>query len=204
MILPTVFANLAQSTPQSLPTLLTAHLLTGVTQLVSMLVNVTQANALLITLDVLSLKFARPTSPAQQSHAHKTATADLCFAMEPPPAPAASPALLTLHALVTATIADLMVRAPQPNLALLKLRSPSAPRPNIASSLLVKPPELVEPAMLLLHLVLPTMETIILAKPITLVSLTDAQLILIASLLPSIATSTTVSAKLSIALKRTR
>jgi hypothetical protein len=199
-----VFAQIAQSTPRSLPTLLTAHQLTGVTQLVSMLVNAMQVNALLITLAVLSLKLARPTSPVPQSHAHKTVIVDLCFAMELPPAPAASPAQLMIHVLVTATTVEMMVRAPPPNLALLRLRSPSAPRPDIVLSLLVKPPELVEPAMLPLLLVHPTVQTLTLAKPITLVSLMDAQLTLIASLLPSIAMSTLTSARLSIAPKKTR
>jgi len=157
-----------------------------------------------LLLIVLSLKLARPTSPVTQSHAHKTVTANLCFAMELLPAPAASPALLMNHALVTATTAEMMVRAPLPNLALLRLRSPIAPRPDIALSLLVKPPELVEPAMLPLLLVHPTVQTLTLAKPITLASLMDAKLTLIASLLPSIAMSTLTSARPSIALKKTR
>jgi hypothetical protein len=100
----------AQLTLLPIPTPQPAPPLTGVTLLEPMLENATRVPALLLPLlpHVLSPKLARPISLAPKNFALPTVTADLCSAMVPLQAQAASLAPMTLHVTVTATTVELM------------------------------------------------------------------------------------------------
>jgi hypothetical protein len=124
-----------------------------------------------------SPKFARPILPVLNRHAQLTLIADQCFVMEPLQGQAALLALTSIHALETPTTAKLMELAPWQNLVPPPMNLPNAQEHSIASLLMDRPMEFVEPAML----PPPHAKMDILANPTTFANLMDAPWIVIAS-----------------------